>query len=489
MMRRLFLLFAALACAACSRPRPQIDPAVAAVANADSLVSIGCYACLKEAFVIYENAGRSEQAFTTALLLAAREKELGLDAIQWIERAQSLGASPDAATYVDIVKALNWESAGLSADFEPTRSRDEQRTAWDAFLTRPGASDVDTYLRIALVCRYSYLPIERTPWLQEIDPARPLVRYRLGICSARLRAHLEAAAQEPRFVETSFFLGRYELAGFQRDRLTRALPLLRTAYEGVPESPIVAVALAGVHRGRRELERALEMYDRALALRPAQREALLGRTITLTYLSRHADAVATATRMLELATWYMGDAHYWRAWNEYHLRDLDAAARDVADAKKFQVNSDVLTLSGIVAFDQRRLDDARSELESARQMNDANCTAGWYLGLVHVEQKAWPQAADVFTAATVCYRAEAEAARTEIDQLPADVGEDVRAREVADRDRRITESLRQEARSAFNAAQCWLKLGNRERAVEHAQVAVGHADMRDKAEALLKTIR
>lgn len=153
------------------------------------------------------------------------------------------------------------------------------------------------------------------------------------------------------------------------------------------------------------------------------------------------------------------------------------------------MNSDILTLSGIVAFDQRRLDHARSELESARQMNDANCTAGWYLGLVHVEQKAWPQAADVFTAATVCYRAEAEAARTDIDQLPADVGEDVRAREVADRDRHITDSLRQEARSAFIAAQCWLKLGNRHRALEHAQVAVGHADMRDKAEALLKTLR
>src|SRR6266581_242118 len=57
----------------------------------------------------------------------------------------------------------------------------------------------------------------------------------------------------------------------------------------------------------------------------AVRDALLGRVVTLSHLSRHDDAIAAATRIIELGSWFTGEAYYWRAWNEYHLVRVDEA--------------------------------------------------------------------------------------------------------------------------------------------------------------------
>ena len=50
-----------------------------------------------------------------------------------------------------------------------------------------------------------------------------------------------------------------------------------------------------------------------------------GKMQAQSYLMRHPDAIATATRLLELGTWHIADANYWRAWNRYHLKEYDTA--------------------------------------------------------------------------------------------------------------------------------------------------------------------
>src|SRR5262245_13788386 len=64
-------------------PPPQL---LAEMAKAEALQSEGCYTCLKESLALFEKigaakvlpAGIAERTFDTALLIAIREKELGM---------------------------------------------------------------------------------------------------------------------------------------------------------------------------------------------------------------------------------------------------------------------------------------------------------------------------------------------------------------------------------------------------------------------------
>jgi hypothetical protein len=156
MLRLAIVLVVGLWAAACAARPPQAVvvpvPPRPDINAADRLVDEGCYACLQEAFRIYEAAADSAKQFSTALLLAMREKELGLDAAPWVDRAR-LWATPESTTYLDIVSAIPWTAVAVAADFDVPRPPVERVEEWQAFLARPGSNTVlDAYLRLALTC-------------------------------------------------------------------------------------------------------------------------------------------------------------------------------------------------------------------------------------------------------------------------------------------------------------------------------------------------
>lgn len=472
-----------LSCAArpvvVSPPPPAVS--AAELATADALVDEGCYRCLLEAHRIYEKGALREPLFETALLLALREKELGLDATPWIEKARPL-ATPETATYLDIVSAIAWIPAVSAPDFEPpARPSAVVLDDWLAWL-RTSPTVLNRYAELALLCsgRGGSAP-------RDFDADRPLLQYRLGICSLAQRALLDSAfAASPRFAETGFFLARYEMtnSGYAGAQVTRALPLLLAAHEAIPESPTITVTLAAVWSGRKEYARALALYDEVLAARPEQRDALLGRATVLTYLGRPEDAMASATRMIELGTWYLGDAYYWRGWNRYGIGQLEAAAADVAEARKYRSGSDLLTLAGMIAYDQQRRDDARRDFTQALRTNPENCPARWYLGLMEVDERDWPNGLREFSDATSCYRAAVSAIEAETDA--PDLSPEALAQQQEDRARRLADNQRQVARSALNAALLALQVNDRDTAAGFAQVAAAHELTRERAEGVLR---
>ena len=506
-LRYLLCVLALLTSCACSgratRPASVPPPPPADLTQADALLEAGCYRCLLEAFALYEDAvGRREpppvaraRAFDTALLLALREKELGLPATPWLERASAL-ALEEERSYLEIASGLPWTTAGAAVDFEP-EVRLTGRTYLDSWVSLAGRPDsyVDEYVIVALACTAGTRAVQ-TDILARIDATLAPIRYRIGVCGLEHRAHLDAVvAVEPRFVEAQFFIGRYEMTagvsiggGPARDWLTRAVPPLLSAHEGIPESPIITIGLAGLMRARTELERALALYDEAIALRPTQADALLGRTITLTYLERGDEAIDTATRMVGLGRWHVGQAYYWRAWNHYRAGRLDPAAADVASARRLNIDADVMTLSGMVAFDQKRPDEARKDLLEALRMDASKCVASWYLGLLDVDVEAWPPAVNRFAVAGACYEQEAEAFRAQIDQLPADLPEAARARQLDTIEASAAGSVQQAGRSYFNAAQASMRLQDRATARRYAESAVRYENVRARAEALLQSL-
>lgn len=472
------------ACAARTAAPPAPATPLPDLTAADQLADEGCYRCLGEAFAIAERLADSTRMFRTALLLAMREKELGLEATPWLDRARAL-ATPDTRVYLDIVSSLPWTSVAGAPDFEPP-ARPSQATvdAWTALLKEPGrTSPLERYMRLALSCRR---PGDAPDASVIVD--RPLLQYRLGACTSAERGLLDTVlTQSPRFAEAGFLIARYESLDRSAvaPQISRALPLLLMAHETLPESPLITVTLANTWRARSEYARALALYDEALARRPTQRDALLGRAMTLTYLGRAPEAIAAATTMIELGTWYMGDAYYWRAWNLYNTGPLDAAAADVVEAKRFQNGYALLTLSGMIAYDQTRPADARGDFETAYRQNRGNCPAIWYLGVLDIDARLWGPARDRFIIATMCYRDAATAAEEEAAQLSADLSPEARTQQTEDYARRIADARRQEARSALNVALLSTQLGDRARATEFARVAVEHPFTRERAQAVL----
>lgn len=508
-MRHIVLLVVGLTTLGCAaKPRPVVvAPVPVDTTPADCLFDAGCYTCLKQAFETYERARTGpvpspdarERAFETAVLLALREKELGLDATPWLERATTL-ATPDERRYLDITTALPWTDAVATSDFDPTGWLSSTALAdWRPTLVPTSVHQtLDQYVLVTLACSTGKRTLDEDTQ-QAVDMARPIISYRAGLCGQSHRPRLEAlVAADARFVEAWFFIGRYEMASgvspsgaslpSRRRWLVTVPPLLSAAHDGLPEAPIVTTVLAGVMRARGELSRALSLYDEAIALRPTQRDALLGRTVTLTYLERHDEAIETATRMITLGTWHLGSAYYFRAWNEYQKGQLDAAASDVAVARRLQASDDVLVLSGLVAFDQKRFIDARSEFQDAVQLNAARCIAHWHLGILNLDDQAWPAAVSTFSTAAECYKSAAEGLRAEAGQLPPDLPDDAREQQMATYDNHIAINVTQAGRSHYNAAQASVRVGDTPTALLHARSATAYAEMKERADAIVQKL-
>ena len=144
------------------------------------------------------------------------------------------------------------------------------------------------------------------------------------------------------FHEINYYLGDMAL---EEGNLLTAEKFYHTALEGIPEFPSALISLAKIAFQMEELESCLEYNERALALIPDYRDAILGKGLCLGYLGRNEEAIEVLRRILELGFHYVGEAHYWTAWNLNELGRLDEAARSIEAAKTFLIGqSDVFTL-------------------------------------------------------------------------------------------------------------------------------------------------
>lgn len=500
------LIAAVMLAAACAARAPARTSPVD-LDTADEAVHAGCYTCLREARDRYDRALAHADpqpravvgAFETSLLLALREKELGLGSGPSIARARELaGRQPDpalAATLVELAEEVRGEGAGIDPEerAERTRLRRVPPARLDISLLPPDglpfSSIATAYLWLTLECEH---PVARRSLEPETVRIRAgdssLVRFRLGLChGGPVEVFTALRDGDGRWTEISFFEGR--LLTSDPQTLTPGVAALRVAHEALPASPAVTMTLADAERTLRDMDAALAHYDEVLSGAPTHRDALLGRTYALTQLERHEEGIAGATRLIDLGTWYLGDAYYLRAWNEYQLKDLDAAWRDIERATQLRSSTDVFTLAGLVAYARKDLDTARERFSRAWTLDRTNCSAEQYLGIVKAEQRAWAEAAPVFSTAMGCFTAAAAKARTELAQVEAaDTAPDFKARQAAEHQKIIEDSDLQAARCAYNAAQGFARVGRRDEARQHLGTALEHPELKPQAETLRRLI-
>jgi tetratricopeptide (TPR) repeat protein len=427
------------------------------------LIERGCYECLSRAYTTAVAVSDRSRTFETALLLAARSKELGLPYAEWLQHARAVQPpGADWNDYLAIVQALRIDPLADDRDavlVETIKNRAAAETvaAWRTDLAAgAGSSLFRAYLELSLICQYVVedrnVTIAAT--VQRFHDV-PLIEYRAGACNAQQAPHLAAVREAvPEFADVDFALGRYALDIPRQPDQDEALRRFTAARAAFPASPAIVASLGALRRDREEWTEALDAYDAALALVPTHRDALLGRAVTLSHLERHEDAIAAATRIIDLGSWFTGEAYYWRAWNEYHLARIEDARTDTDRAKGLMHNASVLVLSGTIEWHEHRLDEAEAELQDALTLDAGQCEAAFLLGSVRAERRQWASGALAFELAQRCYDLSVTLRRETIARITAGPGTDQgKARQIARQERAMVEEAQHREEAAQNAAQ------------------------------------
>ena len=467
-VRCLLILCVCAAVASCANRKPIVSPPAASTAavpvvDVAAVVRHGCYHCLERALA----AAQGEQAFEVAALLTLRAKELGLPYDDYRKRAGvAAPADPAFAIYLEVIDAapvdLLTGERYLREPPAPRIDRDangvpirppsmaDRAVGWrEALKTGPGSDIFRRYLDIAIGCSITQpAPAELTPAEHDV----PLLRYRMGLCGRQPEDFRRFRDGDPEFVDADVTLGRIALNTAPVD-LDEALRWMQSAHAAFPESPSIATLLGHVYDEREEWTQALATYDSLVAVMPLHREALLGRTIALSHLGRNQEAMATATRMIELGSWLIGEAYYWRAWNEFAIQQYQVAREDTDRAKARMINASVFVLSGLVEWNLLQLPTAESELEEALKMDFGRCDAARYLGRVRMQRNKPPEAIAAFRQAIQCFDLAISVRQTLIANIQAGAGsEATKARLIAGHQRAIDSSLADRAECQQNMA-------------------------------------
>ena len=437
---------------------------------------------------------------------SAREAGEAAEAAEAGEGAAAGGAAPagpEWETFLQIAATTLWQDVGVPKDLseENVYARaiaDRDRDAWNAVLQPLVPADpLAAYLYLSLNCTSEWLA-EQPPELAEVLAAHDdavYVRYRQALCSDEQVALASVQTIEPRFLEMEFFLGQHALPqGVLQPEQQGDVALAEFHYtraqEEWPEWPAPALALAEIARTIEDYEASLPLYDAALALVPDQRDALLGRARSLSYLDRNAEALPLLDRLIEMGRWYLAEAHFWRAYNRFNVDEIEAARDDAALAIGYRPDAESYALSGQIAIVQRRLDDARADLETALGLNPQYCYAAFHLGRVHIEEARWIETASAFGRAAFCFRETAgrlTAALSELEQDPT-LAEDRRARIVQRRTAELAVVRRQTASSFYNAALGYYNDGTLPVARRYAVLAGEHEMFAERATRLVGLI-
>lgn len=290
-------------------------------------------------------------------------------------------ASPGWVDYVEMVASLPadpWSGDRDEILIESARHRRPRAVLdqWRRNLMSGGGSTVfRAYLDLSLACGPLLSDQRETATAGVLQPFGdvPLLQYRVGTCGRTSLLHL-LFENDSEFVDVNLELGR---AALQRERPDHdeALSRFRAARLGFPASATITASIGSIHQEREEWTDALDAYEATLALVPSHRDALLGRVVSLSHLLRHDAAIASATRLLELGNWFVADAHYWRAWNEFRRDSISAARADADRAKTLTANPPTLVLSGVIAWREKRLELAETEFQASLNLDFGQCEA------------------------------------------------------------------------------------------------------------------
>jgi tetratricopeptide (TPR) repeat protein len=451
------IVVAGMVTAFCAHPTPVVQPQPPATQDIEALIERGCFRCLTQALGMAKERGIQQLAFETAVLLTLRANELGMPKQEWLTQAQELtGGDPTRTLYLEMVASvppdpLSGQRDDLLVETQ-IRNRSQQiLPMWRDMLGVATASRAfREYLNLTLVCQVdtSRERIDRFNELSARVADMPLLRYRVGICNARFTrdniASLTAVrSADPEFVDVDYPIGRYLLDNTESADQDEALRRFQSAAAAFPTSVSIALSIGHLYQSWEEWASALAAFDATLALMPRHPDAQLGRTISLSQLARHQEAIDAATKLIDGGRWHLGQAFYWRAWNHYNLNDNGRARADADRTRTLMVNTAVFLLSGLIEWKAPRLPSAEKEFEQSIAMDFGQCLGALYLGGVRTELSKDAEAIAALQQARQCYDLSIAVHRAAIEKLNGGSGTPAsKARGIAREERLIADAER-----------------------------------------------
>lgn len=504
-------LFGLSGCAAKGTIQTQISY-VAEIAKGEALLGEGCYTCLQQSLALFQKAltmkvppkGAAEKAFDAALLIWIREKELAILDDASLERVKRL-LIPSRQAVFDAAQLIIGDTSALDPEMRARLTGRNGRPPIEP--DNPARRALDAAPETDLAARYVALSIdcEQQKLLESVDMRAmasnysgvPLMRFRLANCARPAAPPVTALREgDPRWTDTLYWEARRELvssAGRAVD-FPKILSLYSEGRAAFPSSLLLSLSWANANLMAEEYESALAGFEEVVAKFPEHRDALNGKMQAQSYLMRHPDAIATATRILELGTWNIADANYWRAWNRYHLKEYDLSSQDAENARKGLANARVYMLSGLVEYARKNLPPAVQYFDSAFKMDATACDAVWMSGLVSIDMNELTIAGPKFTRGMTCFKSSAAALRQDRVRVAGTI--EARGTPATPREQRQLDRLERDAenaeeksaQSAYNASQCYARTGNKHLALNLIDVAIEHPKMKEKAIAMKAAI-
>jgi len=480
--------------------------------EADELYSRGNYVCLKQAYQLYDKAlaipvfskKTTGKRLKTAILLGLRERELGILEETWFPEAERILA---AAPYLEhfsmllkIAEAIPRKTVGVVGDFVEDGDRvivsyDDLKSNladWTNFLKQKSeVEDIYAYLKIGFFSTFSYLVKEEidAESIEQEYPDSPLIRFKLAILPAVDPSSLEKLIQDdPLFFEAFFFIGQDSI---KRGMLVTAEKNFLKAYQEIPESCSLVISLASIYFAFEELKTSLEFYEKTLAMAPAHRDALLGKAMCLSYLGKYQEAIAVCNHIISLGKYYLGESHYWLAWNLNELEDWDSAWEKIEKAKYYlSGHAEVSFLAGLIAFYQNRLDEAGKNLQEAHKQDDSNGDPAFYLGKIKNIQQDWLNAGAYFESASRRYEIREQIIQKRIEEIKdSNFSEERKKNHLARKTNQLRKIQLTRATSWYNAAADFYNAGFPDKARQLAEKASSHHALKEKAQELLTLMK
>jgi predicted Zn finger-like uncharacterized protein len=215
---------------------------------------------------------------------------------------------------------------------------------------------------------------------------------RLGEAEAKFKAALAADPNNP---EPALALGRFFLR-FRRTAEARAQ--FDALAERLPDDARVRVGLGDLAMADGDVAKARAEYAKASTLDPKFAPAWLGLSRVDVEQQHWGEALSEADRALTLES-NVVDGRLQRGVALWHLKDLDAALKEMEAARTTSGNLKVNVAVGALLLDKGDLTGAETALNQALKVEPSNPEANYFMARVHAARSEWTSAIESMRAA------------------------------------------------------------------------------------------
>lgn len=333
-----------------------------------------------------------ERILLTRLLIATREEDEDVPGRGLDDIIQDLCLEPLEGRRKAICEIARSYRQGFGAAF--WRERTDRPAPLDASLFAISESPLEAYLYTL----YSKVFGTRAEWNAANNPYEkfkdsPLfIYFTLGPDTLKKIGDPEKAF--PDFAELLAFVAEVH---FQNQRYKEARAYFSKVLTLVPDYTRANNGLANIYLFVLEdYDNALKTYEATLKRDPWNTAALFGKGASLHHLGSFEESISVLETMLGTdltrkgrtsdlnVRYYRGEGRYFQAYDYHLLRQPEQARAHIDLAKKDLPESpEINYLSGLLYFNENRLEEATQDFVSVLRVAPSSCYANYYLGLIY----------------------------------------------------------------------------------------------------------